>query len=98
MFSIIFSFLIFSVAATLVERVNRKSISIAIDGSMYKKHPKLGKLMSDFINELAPGYNVSHFLAEDGSGKGAGLVVAALHHRRANGYFDIPKKTHRDYY
>lgn len=54
-------------------------VKIAIDGSLYRKHPKLKRLLTDFISALAPGRKFDHFLAEDGSGKGAGLVVAAMY-------------------
>lgn len=69
---------LFAVISALIERIDRKNVKIAIDGSLYKKHPKIKQLLTDFITALTPGKKFDHFLAEDGSGKGAGLVVAAL--------------------
>lgn len=36
------------------------------------------QLLVDFIRDLAPGHDFDIILAEDGSGKGAGLAAAAL--------------------
>ncbi|XP_015782952.1 hexokinase-1 [Tetranychus urticae] len=68
--------------STLIERIDRPVTKVAIDGSLYKHHPKIKRLLTDFIGQLAPGRQFDHYLAEDGSGKGAGLVVAALYRER----------------
>ncbi len=68
--------LLSSIMATLIERIDKPNVTIAIDGSVYKNHPKFHKLMTDFISELIPGKNFKLILAEDGSGKGAGLLAA----------------------
>ncbi len=62
--------------AALVERIDKPNVTIAIDGSVYKYHPKFHTLMTDFIKELMPNRKFKLILAEDGSGKGAGLVAA----------------------
>ena len=62
--------------ATILERMDKPSATIAVDGSVYKYHPKMHKLMTDFIGEMIPGKKFKMILAEDGSGKGAGLVAA----------------------
>ena len=62
--------------STILERMDKPSATIAVDGSVYKKHPKMHKLMTNFIGQLAPGIKFKMILAEDGSGKGAGLVAA----------------------
>lgn len=56
----------------------RKKSVIAIDGSLYQYHPNMHRYLIDFIKELAPGHDFDIILAEDGSGKGAGLAAAAL--------------------
>jgi hexokinase len=56
-------------------------VRVAIDGSLYRKHPKLHTLMTDFIAELIPGKKFELFSADDGSGKGSAFIaaVAAKH-------------------
>ncbi|XP_070499894.1 hexokinase-like [Chironomus tepperi] len=60
--------------AVLLNRMNEKDITIAVDGSVYKHHPRLKRWMKQLIKELAPEKEFHLMLAEDGSGKGAGLV------------------------
>lgn len=58
--------------------MNRPKSTVAIDGSLYKHHPLMHQLLVDYIRDLAPGLDFDIILAEDGSGKGAGLAAAAL--------------------
>ncbi|KAG8228011.1 hypothetical protein J437_LFUL003646 [Ladona fulva] len=62
--------------ATLLRRMNRPDTTIAVDGSLYKFHPRLKTLMNKYIHLLAPGKKFRLMLAEDGSGKGAALAAA----------------------
>lgn len=61
--------------------MNRPRTVIAVDGSVYRKHPKMKQLMADFITELLSSSECSQsqvelIEAEDGSGKGAGIAAA----------------------
>lgn len=61
----------------IVKRIYEKDLTIAIDGSVYKKHPR----MKGWLNRLIECFNtsgktVSLLLAEDASGKGAALTAA----------------------
>ncbi|CAG2167175.1 unnamed protein product [Oppiella nova] len=72
--------LISAALATLIDRIDSKRVTVAIDGSLYKKHPKFHRLMTDFTRELLDSKkSFKLILAEDGSGKGAGLVAAIAH-------------------
>ncbi|XP_023218039.1 hexokinase-1-like [Centruroides sculpturatus] len=62
--------------SSLLERMNKPEVTVAIDGSLYKHHPKYHPLMVEFITKMAPGKKFKLILVEDGSGKGAGLVAA----------------------
>lgn len=69
--------LVSSALAVLILRIGDPNITIAVDGSVYRFHPRFHQLMSDTIKLLVP----SHFefqlvLSEDGSGRGAALVAA----------------------
>ncbi|XP_017483813.1 PREDICTED: putative hexokinase HKDC1 [Rhagoletis zephyria] len=44
--------LLAAVVATLVRRMKRPRTVVAVDGSVYKRHPKMRLLMADFIDEL----------------------------------------------
>ncbi|XP_054158959.1 hexokinase-2-like [Oppia nitens] len=69
-----------AILSNLIQRIDdRPVVTIAIDGSVYKYHPKFHTLITDFIGQLLPDDCPKRFkliLAEDGSGKGAGLVAA----------------------
>ncbi|XP_012276574.1 glucokinase isoform X2 [Orussus abietinus] len=62
--------------ATLLERLNKEEVAIAVDGSLYKHHPRLHGWMNQYISLLAPGYKFKFIHAEDGSGKGAAITAA----------------------
>ncbi|CAG2115143.1 unnamed protein product, partial [Medioppia subpectinata] len=68
--------------SAVVQRIDKPMVRIAIDGSLYKKHPKLHKLMTDFISELIPNRKFELFLAEDGSGKGSAFIAAVAAKQR----------------
>ena len=63
----------------------RMTITVAVDGTIYKKHPTFGALLRDKVNELCDGRGLEiKFLSSyDGSGKGAALVAAALNGRNS---------------
>lgn len=42
------------VTAVLLNRLPEKDITIAVDGSVYKHHPRLKRWMKQLIKELAP--------------------------------------------
>ncbi|GFU54674.1 phosphotransferase [Nephila pilipes] len=64
--------------SSLLRRMGKEDVTIAIDGSLFKHHPKYDKYMEKFIATLAPNQKFQLILAEDGSGKGAGLVAAVV--------------------
>lgn len=67
--------------ATLINKMNVDSVTVGVDGTLYRKHPYFHDLMMDKISELiSPTVkNVSLMLSEDGSGRGAALIAAASH-------------------
>ncbi|XP_015191016.1 PREDICTED: hexokinase-1-like [Polistes dominula] len=62
--------------AALLERIDKKNVTIAIDGSLYKHHPRLEGWMNQYIALLVPSRKFKLIHVEDGSGKGAALVSA----------------------
>ncbi|XP_048745632.1 hexokinase-2-like isoform X1 [Ostrea edulis] len=63
--------------ATLINHLKRKTMTIAVDGSLYRFHPRFHNLMVLKIQELVnPGHKFKLVLSHDGSGKGAALVAA----------------------
>lgn len=62
--------------AVLLKRIDRKHVTIAVDGSLYKYHPRLENWIKQYIALLAPDHKFTIIHAEDGSGKGAALVAA----------------------
>ncbi|KAL5022871.1 hypothetical protein ScPMuIL_002026 [Solemya velum] len=71
------AFLASSGLATLINKLGRPEMTIAVDGSLYRFHPRFHNLMRLKIQELVkPGLKFSLALSHDGSGKGAALVAA----------------------
>ncbi|KAM7539863.1 hypothetical protein Aperf_G00000042332 [Anoplocephala perfoliata] len=64
--------------AAVMHRLNRNKVTVGIDGSLYKFHPKFRERMTDIIDKLKPvGVHFRLRLSEDGSGKGAAAIAAA---------------------
>jgi len=62
--------------AALLKRVSRTSVTVAVDGSLYRYHPKFHNLMTEMTQQLLPEQEFKLRLSHDGSGVGAALVAA----------------------
>lgn len=63
--------------ASLINRMDEKSLTVGIDGSVYRFHPKFHDLMTAKIRTLIKlDIKFDLMLSEDGSGRGAALVAA----------------------
>ncbi|XP_013196366.1 hexokinase-2 [Amyelois transitella] len=62
--------------STILRRMDRPYVSVAVDGSVFKKHPRIRQLMYRYVGLLAPEHKFSLLAAEDGSGKGSALTAA----------------------
>ncbi|KAG5672837.1 hypothetical protein PVAND_002926 [Polypedilum vanderplanki] len=63
--------------ATLINKMNDPSVTVGVDGSVYRFHPKFHDLMMVKIRELVHDHiQFDIMLSEDGSGRGAALVAA----------------------
>uniref|UniRef100_A0A8C4Y7I3 Phosphotransferase n=1 Tax=Gopherus evgoodei TaxID=1825980 RepID=A0A8C4Y7I3_9SAUR len=67
--------------AAIVEkkRENRNlehlKITVGVDGTLYKLHPHFSGILRETVKEMAPQCDVTFMLSEDGSGKGAALIM-----------------------
>ncbi|XP_006884497.1 PREDICTED: hexokinase-3 [Elephantulus edwardii] len=52
------------------------TVTVGVDGTLYKLHPHFASLVAATVRELAPCCRVTFLQSEDGSGKGAALVTA----------------------
>ncbi|NXC48671.1 HXK2 protein, partial [Penelope pileata] len=52
------------------------SVTVGVDGTLYKMHPHFSRNLQQMLRELAPRCDVTFLQSEDGSGKGAALVAA----------------------
>ncbi|XP_050431143.1 hexokinase type 2-like [Adelges cooleyi] len=70
------------VAAGLVailNRIDEPEITIGVDGSVYRHHPHYHNILVETINELLENKKkINVILSEDGSGRGAAVVAAAV--------------------
>ncbi|KAF8565366.1 hypothetical protein P879_04289 [Paragonimus westermani] len=72
------AYLIGAGIACLLRRMNRSEVTVGVDGSLFKFHPKFEERMTDIIDKLKPKHtNFRLRLSEDGSGKGAAAIAAA---------------------
>ncbi|XP_003451457.2 hexokinase-2 [Oreochromis niloticus] len=68
--------------ATLVNRIrnNRKldhlETTVGVDGTVYRKHPTFSSKLQKAMRLLAPQCNITFFVSEDSSGKGAAITAA----------------------
>ncbi|XP_021494769.1 hexokinase-3 isoform X3 [Meriones unguiculatus] len=68
--------------AAVVEKIRENrglqelTVSVGVDGTLYKLHPHFSRLVSATVQKLAPHCTVTFLQSEDGSGKGAALVTA----------------------
>lgn len=68
--------------AALVDKIrqnrnqNHLSITVGVDGTLYKTHPHFSSIMQETLQDLAPQCEVTFLKSEDGSGKGAALITA----------------------
>ncbi|XP_022097739.1 hexokinase-2-like isoform X2 [Acanthaster planci] len=62
--------------SAVIRKMGAGELTIAVDGSLYKKHPTFKSNMEATLQELVPGVTIKLMLSEDGSGKGAALVAA----------------------
>lgn len=59
--------LIFLGVAGILDRMQRETVTIAVDGSLYKHHPRLETWMNNYISLLTPTRKVSlsfHYIFE----------------------------------
>lgn len=63
--------------AGLINKMDEKSVTVGVDGSVYRFHPKFHDLMKAKIRQFVkPDISFDLMLSEDGSGRGAALVAA----------------------
>uniref|UniRef100_A0A8C1SBE1 Hexokinase-2 n=1 Tax=Cyprinus carpio TaxID=7962 RepID=A0A8C1SBE1_CYPCA len=56
--------------------LEKLSITVGVDGTLYKLHPHFATIMRETLKDLAPNCEVTLVQSEDGSGKGAALITA----------------------
>lgn len=68
--------------AAVVEKIrenrnlNHLSVTVGVDGTLYKMHPHFSSVVQETLQDLAPQCQVTFHKSEDGSGKGAALITA----------------------
>ncbi|XP_026176995.1 hexokinase-2 isoform X2 [Mastacembelus armatus] len=65
--------------------LNRLSITVGVDGTLYKTHPHFSSIMQETLQDLAPQCQVTFHKSEDGSGKGAALITAVAYRVQSEG-------------
>ena len=69
--------------AALANKLRRSKVTVGMDGTVYKFHPNFGRIMKAVARRLiCDDVDFDMMLAEDGSGRGAALAVAAAINER----------------
>ncbi|KAM4675514.1 hexokinase-3 isoform 2-T2 [Discoglossus pictus] len=82
--------------AAVVTRIRRNRqdpkgrVTVGVDGSVYKFHPKFSERLIAALKLLAPECQIKFLVSEDGSGKGTAIVTAVAQ-RLANQCLQIKK-------
>lgn len=78
------AFLLSAVLSTLINKMDRPNVTVGVDGSVYRFHPKFKSVMVEKMSELVKkGLRFDLMLSEDGSGRGAALVAAVTRRMKA---------------
>ncbi|XP_038150506.1 hexokinase HKDC1-like [Cyprinodon tularosa] len=59
-------------------RLERLSITVGVDGALYKLHPHFSQVVKETVRVMAPQCDVTFLPSEEGSGKGAALIAAVV--------------------
>ena len=63
--------------AVILKRMNKSEVTIAVDGSLFRYHPRLQIIMEETLKDLINPLNKFQIvLSTDGSGRGAAVVAA----------------------
>ncbi|XP_068617130.1 hexokinase-2 [Brachionichthys hirsutus] len=65
--------------------LNQISLTVAVDGTLYKTHPHFSSIMQETLKDLTPQCEVTFQKSEDGSGKGAALITAVACRTKSEG-------------
>ncbi|TNN77541.1 Hexokinase-2 [Liparis tanakae] len=65
--------------------LNQLSVTVGVDGTLYKTHPHFSSIMQETMQDLAPQCQVTFHKSEDGSGKGAALITAVACRMKSEG-------------
>ena len=72
-------FMVAAGCSALLKKMNHKDVTIAVDGSVFRYHPHFENIMRSQIKQLMGAeFEIDLVLSNDGSGRGAALVAAAL--------------------
>ncbi|XP_008295959.1 hexokinase-2 [Stegastes partitus] len=67
--------------------LNQLSVTVGVDGTLYKTHPHFSSIMQETLQDLAPQCQVTFHKSEDGSGKGAALITAVACRIKSEGQY-----------
>ncbi|KAJ6223367.1 hypothetical protein RDWZM_001912 [Blomia tropicalis] len=67
-----------SAVAVFADHMNLPEVKFACDGSLFKKHPKMERLINSYLSVMCPNRKVVVFSADQGSGIGAAMLAAVV--------------------
>lgn len=71
------AFLCAAALSALLVKIDEKSVTIGVDGSVYRYHPVFKTILETKVRELTtPSIQFELMLSDDGSGRGAALLAA----------------------
>lgn len=67
-----------TVLSVFVDHIDRSVVKVACDGSLFKKHPKMDRLINSYLTRMCPHKETKVFLADNGSSIGAAIIAACF--------------------
>ena len=61
-----------------VDHIDLPVVKVGCDGSLYKKHPKMARMINAYVSVLSPNKKAEVFSADQGSGIGVAMIAAAV--------------------
>ncbi|XP_045195352.2 hexokinase type 2-like [Mercenaria mercenaria] len=75
------AYIVATAMVVLLNHINLPEVTIAIDGSLYERHPKYHQHMMEVVRKWRPQTQTTLKLIKDGSGQGGALVAAIARKR-----------------
>ena len=61
-----------------MDHIDLPVVKVGCDGSLYKKHPKMARMINAYVAAFSPNKKAEVFSADQGSGIGVAMIAATV--------------------